>query len=297
VDENLSKLESVRPSSRNIFLVPGAGGGAEVYYAMARRLITGNVNVFVLHHDGVDNENEPFDDIVSIAEKYASQVLHHCMGETLIGGYCVGGLIAYELAIALHKRGFSSAKLVFLDTVLPVKNVALPSFDEKSFKSEFFKAICDTYSKTGEEFSARTFDDLSEAACVEYALSKMKLQKQPESDTWRGILRRRYQSEKAHILAMRGYWEPDAGGVIRKARKERAAMNFPLRVIETSETCNSKVPDGMTWEEIGFKGVLVERFEGRHITLLKEHESGIVRSLLACLEQDTCLPASDDLYT
>jgi thioesterase domain-containing protein len=147
-----------------VFLIPGGGGSTEIFHVLARHLAAENINVFALHYDGVDNENEPLDNLLSIAEKYALQVMQCCDGETVIAGYCIGGIIAYEMGKILHGNGVSQLKVAFIDTCVPQNAGMVPPFDPQKFKREFFKAIYETYSRTDGKMISHIFDDLSETS-------------------------------------------------------------------------------------------------------------------------------------
>ncbi|KAF0811649.1 hypothetical protein IGB42_03807 [Andreprevotia sp. IGB-42] len=275
VEDNLARLDSPHVAAHDIVLVPGAGGSAEVFNGIALSLPAGQANVFVLHHDGIDNEADPLGCFVAMAEKYAPQVLRHSTGRILLAGYCVGGLIAFEMAQVLQRLGVAESRLCFIDTAMVPADYTFQPFDEAYFKGEFFKAICDTYSRVGDAVSSHTFDGMPLEECVAFAVRRMDLHDPTEHAIWHAILRQRYLAEKYHALATRKYWidhhadgrkfgEPAGGG----------REPFMARIIESDEIgCMN------SWANSCFVGSVVDQFEGKHLAILKNHESDIANAL------------------
>lgn len=275
---NLSKL-SVQPlAARSVFLVPGGGGSADVFHGVARGLVGNAVNVFVLHHDGVDNELPAVRDIHAIAGVYAQQMLTHGTGDIALAGYCIGGIIAHEMAKILAESGQKLRGMLFIDTPVAKQEVST-GFDMERAKCEFFKAICDVHARDGVNLAAGDFSGLSEEACIELTISAMAGNAQTEAMLWKNIFRRRYQAEIAHLLAIHGYWAH--GGAVAMRREvfidEIARADYPLRIFNTSES------NATSWSPntgLSRTNVIAEVVEGRHVTVLQDHADSIVRALL-----------------
>ncbi|WP_035057026.1 non-ribosomal peptide synthetase [Andreprevotia chitinilytica] len=280
VDNNIAKLDSPHTATHDIFFIPGAGGSAEVFNGVARSVAAEHANVFVFHHDGIDNEEDPLDSFAAMAEKYAPQVLRQRTGKIVLAGYCVGGLIGFELAQALQRLGFAESMLCFIDTAIVSAEHTFEAFDEHYFKSEFFKAICDTYSKIGEAITARKFDDMPLEACVEFAVERMALHSPHEHDIWRTILRQRYLAEKYHALATRQYWADHHENGLRFGElPDRTPVHFPAKRIESAEISKAN-----GWGATVFEHSASDTFDGLHLAILKNHGAGIAKSLIEFIE-------------
>ncbi|WP_084090063.1 phosphopantetheine-binding protein [Andreprevotia lacus] len=279
VDDNIAKLDSPHTASHDIFFIPGAGGSAEVFNQVARSVPPDQANVFVFHHDGIDNEADPVDDFVVMAARYAPQILRHCSGKIVLAGYCVGGLIAYELAKALQKLGFDQVMLGFIDTGIVPAGYEFPPFDEAYFKSEFFKAICDTYSKVGEPLTARTFDNMPLENCINLATSRMNLHSPHEQEIWHTILRQRYLAEKYHAHAMRQYW---ADHPVQTCPFGVSA-DFHMSPLAARRMESTEIHGDNHWGNTAFANSPIEVFEGRHLDILRHHPAGVAKSLIALI--------------
>ena len=58
-------------------------------------------------------------DIKTLAASYVEELVAHARGPYLLGGYSVGGAIAFEMARQLEARGESVARLILFDTYFP----------------------------------------------------------------------------------------------------------------------------------------------------------------------------------
>lgn len=273
---NLSRLAPLPDPTRSIFLMPGGGGSAEVFHGVARSLVEQGARVYVLHHDGVDNESTPAAGIVEMARCYAEQILPFCSaGPVAFAGYCIGGVIAHEMGKLLSNYGVTPRGMLFVDTPLPKPNVNAP-FDAGHARSEFFKAICDVHAVQETSIEAADFKGLDLDACIALTISAMGEQAMAEARLWESIFQRRYDAEIAHLTAIHAYWA--AGGVDRFA-DELGQVPWHLAMLNTSESHASCWPG-----KAGPVSARVDVVEGRHVTVLQEHAAAVSRLLLDCFE-------------
>ena len=273
---NLSRLAPPPDAARSIFLIPGGGGSAEVFHGVARALVEQGAHVYVLHHDGVDNESPPAAAIAEMARCYAEQILPYCgAGLVAFAGYCIGGVIAHEIGKLLSDRGVAPRGMLFVDTPLPKPNADAP-FDAANARSEFFKAICDVHAMQGAGIEAASFKGLDLDACIALTISAMGERAMAEARLWESIFRRRYEAEIAHLTAIHAYWA--AGGTGRFAG-ELAHAPWRLAMFNTSESHATCWPG-----EAGPVSARVSVVEGRHVTVLQEHAGAVSRLLLECFE-------------
>jgi amino acid adenylation domain-containing protein len=99
-----------------LFLVHGAGGNVLLYRALANRLAP-DYPVYGLQSQGLDGESEPLRTIEAMADHYMREIREvQPYGPYLLGGYCLGGTVAYEMAQRLLAGGERVYGVVMLDT-------------------------------------------------------------------------------------------------------------------------------------------------------------------------------------
>lgn len=118
VEAGWSCLVPIQPrgNKRPLFLVHGAGGNVLLYQALARHLAP-DYPLYGLQSQGLDAKTPPLDNLEDMAKLYLKEIRTiQPRGPYLLGGYCMGGTIAYEIAQMLLKSGESTDLLAMLDT-------------------------------------------------------------------------------------------------------------------------------------------------------------------------------------
>src|SRR5439155_1105218 len=101
------------------FCVHGFGGGVIGYGALAQQLGPERP-FFGLQARGVDGEAEPDDSIPAMAARYMEALRAvQPRGPYRLGGYCFGGVVAYEMACQLQAQGERVALLAVLAGYAP----------------------------------------------------------------------------------------------------------------------------------------------------------------------------------
>jgi acyl carrier protein len=113
-----STLVPIHPggSKPPLFLVHGAGGNVLLYRQLVKHLGS-DQPVYGLQAKGLDG-NEPFHTrLEDMAAEYISEIQKlQPDGPYYLGGYCMGGTIAYEIARQLDKKGCQIALVAMFDT-------------------------------------------------------------------------------------------------------------------------------------------------------------------------------------
>jgi amino acid adenylation domain-containing protein/natural product biosynthesis luciferase-like monooxygenase protein len=105
--------EGSRP---RFFCVHGAGGNVLLYRDLANSLGT-DYPFYGLQSQGLDGKAPPLTTIEAMAEKYLGEIREiQPEGPYCLGGYCLGGTIAYEIAQRLRADGDKVAFVALLDT-------------------------------------------------------------------------------------------------------------------------------------------------------------------------------------
>ena len=113
-----SSLVPIQPNGTKprIFCVHGAGGNVILYRPLAQRLGP-DFPIYGLHSQGLDGKTAPLQTIEAMAALYVSEIQRlQPHGPYCLGGYCMGGTIALEMARLLIARGEEVALLALFDT-------------------------------------------------------------------------------------------------------------------------------------------------------------------------------------
>jgi len=98
------------------FCVHGAGGNVLLYRELARHMAP-DVRFYGLQARGLDGHSASQTKIEDMAELYLSEILAvQPHGPYFVGGYCMGGNIAYEIAQLLARQGKAVGLVAMLDT-------------------------------------------------------------------------------------------------------------------------------------------------------------------------------------
>ncbi|MBK9992039.1 MAG: amino acid adenylation domain-containing protein, partial [Verrucomicrobia bacterium] len=99
-----------------LYLVHGAGGNILLYRELARELMP-DIKVFGFQSQGLDGQTSLLTTVDQMARHYTDELLHHQpQGPYFLGGYCMGGIVAYEMARLLRASGHSVGPVAMLDS-------------------------------------------------------------------------------------------------------------------------------------------------------------------------------------
>lgn len=115
-----------RGSRPPLFLIAGVGGHVFTFHKFAR-LLGPDQPSYGVKAIGVDGSREPPNRLEEIATRYLDEILTvRPRGPYFVGGYSIGALIAYELAVQMQRRGLSVGPLIVFDRPAPGHPVPLP---------------------------------------------------------------------------------------------------------------------------------------------------------------------------
>ncbi|HEY9226841.1 MAG TPA: alpha/beta fold hydrolase, partial [Gemmatimonadaceae bacterium] len=120
-DEALSLAVRIRSGGDRppLFLVPGLNGNVIGYESLANAL-PADVPVYGLRSLGLNGEAEPLTDVESIAARFLEEVRRvQPHGPYFLSGFCIGGIIAYEMAQWLVAAGEHVELLALVGTWPP----------------------------------------------------------------------------------------------------------------------------------------------------------------------------------
>jgi amino acid adenylation domain-containing protein len=245
----------IQGARRPFFLVAGGfGGEAEllVYASLARRMRAGRP-IYGLRTRGIDTLTDPGPSVEAMAAEHIDAVRRvRPDGPYLIGGSCVGGIVAFEMAHQLHSAGQSVAGLVLVDSHLPT-HVRLV----RSRLRSFWRADL--------EPSLRRCT--SPAAARQVSLEWGRRLFAPSAEQQHGRLQSRIGRMYLRRIA-RYRLRPYPGRVV-------------LLLADDSETSGR----WQGWRDVALGGVDVRRVPGDHQSHLREHAPATAACLDECLEE------------
>ncbi|MGA3164142.1 MAG: amino acid adenylation domain-containing protein [Verrucomicrobiota bacterium] len=129
-----SSLVPLQPggSKRSLFLVHPAGGHVFPYIHLAQ-LLGSDQPCYGLQARGLENGQDPHSRIEDMAAWYiqALQTVQPT-GPYLLGGWSMGGVVAFEMAQQLHSQGQQVALLALLDGRIPTPDETFPEEDAEA---------------------------------------------------------------------------------------------------------------------------------------------------------------------
>jgi thioesterase domain-containing protein/acyl carrier protein len=137
---SLVEIQRGRDGQRPFFCVHPSGGNVLCYVDLARRL--GEEQTFYgLQSRGIDGADTPLDSVEAMARRYVGEILEaRPTGPYLLGGWSMGGIIAYEMARQLTDEHRREVKLVaLLDSWIPT--TALATRDDAALLLHFLNEI------------------------------------------------------------------------------------------------------------------------------------------------------------
>jgi amino acid adenylation domain-containing protein len=111
-------LAPIRPAEGKprFYLVHGAGGNILLYRELAQALGP-EISIYGFQSLGLDHETKPLERIEEMAARYVDELrAFQPSGPYHIGGYCMGGAVAYEMARLLSKAGQKVGLVALLDS-------------------------------------------------------------------------------------------------------------------------------------------------------------------------------------
>lgn len=157
------------------FCVHGAGGTVLIYRELAQRLGP-DQPFYGLQSVGLDASCPPLARIEDMAAAYAKEIRKkQPHGPYFLGGYCMGGTVAFEIAQQLQSQGERVALLALFDTV-DWSRISPPSVWDKSYH-DLERLI----------FHAANFFRLDRAGKSQFLREKMEILRN-RLPVWRGMI-------------------------------------------------------------------------------------------------------------
>lgn len=268
--EPQSSLVAIQPegSKRPLFLVHPAGGHVFPYVQLAHALGP-DQPCYGLQARGLENGHDPYTRIEDMAACYIEALRTvQREGPYLLGGWSMGGVIAFEMAQQLHAQGQRVALLALLDARIPTPD---EQFTEEDFEAKllldsvrYFGLSLDS----GESLARLPQDELFTRVLEQAKSASLVPQEIEVSQAQRFV-----QLLKSDFRATQDY-------VLRR---------YPSHVTlfkASEELAGTSSDPTLGWSEWAAGGVEVHVVPGNHATMVyKPHVAVLAEKLKVCLSQ------------
>jgi amino acid adenylation domain-containing protein len=270
-------LVAIQPggNKRPLFLVHPAGGHVFPYVHLAQ-FMDSDQPCYGLQARGLEDGEDPHARIEDMAAYYiqALQTLQPT-GPYRLGGWSMGGVVAFEMAQQLHAQGQRVALLALLDGRIPTPDETFPEDD-----SEAISLV--------ERYFGISFGPMESLAQL------------PKDEQLGFVL----ELAKSAGLVPAELGVSQARRFVEHVRSDlRAAQNYGLRLypgritfFKASETLAGTTADPtLGWSEWASGGVEVHIVPGNHANLMYEpHVEVLAKKLTACLNQAQSAEAEEN---
>jgi amino acid adenylation domain-containing protein len=254
--QQLPSLVPIQSSGSNkpFFLVPGGNGGEEIllFYPKLVYLLGQQQPVYSFRARGWDGIQTPHPTVEAMAADYITEMRSiQPDGPYLLGGDCVGGTIALEMAQQLIANGQEVGLLVLIDTVLPTVRRELTYYIEQFFQ----------------------------IPRIQYHLSKLRLRSRREYLAYffdrASTVKEKFTKNRYHVTKVGWNYE-------RITHHYRAQVYDGVITFLTSEsfTAARKVQE---WNHLTTGGLNVHQLAGNHDSYLGENVETTAEKLRICL--------------
>ncbi|MBW4611013.1 MAG: SDR family oxidoreductase [Hassallia sp. WJT32-NPBG1] len=272
--QDWSPLVKIQPygSQRPFFCVHPADGNIFCYVELAQLLGT-NRPFYGLQASGIDGKRQPYTQIADMANHYIEALRTvQPQGPYLLGGWSLGGVVAFEMAQQLQQQGEQVALLALLDSWVPNFNNKSPGYDDVELLAQF---AWDLGSMFGKDLSG-LYDNLRQLPADEqlnYVFEQLRLLKLVSLDTRIQQVRDRLEVYKSNVRAAHSYLPQvyPQGMTLFEAKEQM--------LVENGDNPTSG------WKDLAAQGVEIYTIPGNHYTILrKPHIQDLAEKLKACLD-------------
>ena len=263
------------------YCIHGIGGGVLGYRDLVNQLDNEHP-VYGLQSIALEDPETSDGSIESMATRYISAIRSiQPKGPYRIGGYCFGGVVAYEMARQLEREGEKVSLLAILEGYVPyARNIQASSLERlpifvkhipawiKDYASmspgEVFSRVRSTWNRIRAKIQGR--QDLQQRVRVEEIL-EMDLSKVPD---------RSVELTQAHSRAFHQYKPGTYGGTVTLFRARHRSLN---------EVVFGSLDQTMGWDGLAQGGVEVRMVDGFHRNIhLPPYLHSLASELNQCLK-------------
>jgi len=278
----LSPLVTLRETGNMtpLYLVHPAGGGVMPYYDLARHFGPDR-KIYGLQFQGFTNRGRDYVPVEEMAAHYIKAIQKaQPQGPYLLGGWSLGGTIAFEMAKQLQSQGQSIPKTLILDMRAPIKTTRVGSVS----KSETDALV--TLGKKLEVYTGRQFqvseeslEGLSQDEQLDYFVAQMKARNMIPEEVDAAWLRAFLEIYENNVNAVQAYTPGVySGSVILFRGKD----GLPEVEQEYPEIYSD---EALGWRSVVSGEVTVHQVPGNHLSMISaQNVQLLARSMRESIE-------------
>jgi acyl-CoA synthetase (AMP-forming)/AMP-acid ligase II/thioesterase domain-containing protein/acyl carrier protein/NAD(P)-dependent dehydrogenase (short-subunit alcohol dehydrogenase family) len=272
-------------SSTPLFFAPG-GGAIDVDILMYGPLfqnLSEAQSVYVLEARSFNSSGDRYSRLEDMAKDYADRIQAvQPVGPYFLGGECIGGILALEIARQLQAKGEKIALVAMLDTGVPEKNTEYIHRLRNKYKfirgklGHFFRRIRKTIGLYPVQSTVNTSisfsGQLSLESAQELALQGRKSHNQKELNFRR-------------MLIFFHHIRPYEGRITLLINEARYAERYTGKAGPEWTDRRYKNDPSLGWKKIVTKGVDVQVVPGNHDTYIRDFAKNTAEILQSCLDR------------
>jgi thioesterase domain-containing protein len=279
---NWSSLVPIHPSgSRRPFFCVHPIGGNVVNYIHLARYLDPEQPFYGLQAKGLYGQQEPHTQIEEMAASYIEAMYAvQSEGPYMLGGWSMGGIVAFEMANQLQKKGHKVALLAIIDSALPnyINKNYQSNIDEISILKYFALTLGGSVGKNL-LVSYDSLKNLSYDERVNYILEQAKMNAVLPADVGLTQILPLIKVFTANVLAALNY--------VPQFYSDRAILFLAQDVLD--ELLDLHDPK-LGWDELTAKPVEMYTLPGNHYTIMtKPYVQNLAERLSCCLEKAQAL--------
>jgi thioesterase domain-containing protein len=267
-----------RGAGRPFFCVHAVGGTVFSYAALARS-VGESRPFYALQAEGIEGGQSPRSDLKEMAARYVEAVRAvQPTGPYLLGGWSMGGSVAFEMAQQLEATGSKVALLVLFDSRAP-KGLPPAAEDHAALLRHFAQDI----GFWSDQHTLEVLTHLQPAEQLVYIMAQAKLANLAPPDLNFTQFRRLFNVFKTNLRAVRAYEpQPYAGRItlIKAAEAPGGRTGGTDRLkslarrlkglVSGNGTADAAPDETFGWSRLAEGGVEVRTVPGSHYTMLRE---------------------------
>jgi thioesterase domain-containing protein len=284
-----------RGERRPLFCMHPGHGSVSSYLALARYLGP-DQPFFGLQAQDLDRDGDPYLSVEELATRYLEEVteLLPC-GPYLLAGWSFGGLVAFEMAQQLRRRGEKVAGLALIDTRTPMSNARLVQLDPEIMKSYILLEQAKSIAKISARDLPLVPEDLLGLDLhqqLDIIMKSLDLQSHLSEEMDVATVRRYLELRLARFQAIRNYIPLPYDGRITLFRAADVYTDTALGEAAEIFTEAAHNPT-YGWDEIASSAIDLRPVPGDHETIIREpHVRELASALRGFLDE---LAAAEDL--
>jgi len=276
-DSNVLLPLQTKGNQPPLFLVHPAGGYGLSYSVLAHTLGQ-NQPLYALQSRGLDGKQQPLNTIEAMASTYIKAIREILpVGPYFIGGYSLGGLIAFEMVSQLETAGEQVANLLIIDTHPPLAHSEIETQpDDEVALLVFIVEQIGLYFNTAIKISYDQLVVMNEAQRLEYVLQILQHHQLIAPNSGKNLITGLVNVYKANLQASHLYHPQQIKASISLFKTPTLAEHFPK-------------DSTLGWGKLTSGKMQVHTVPGNHESLLQEPHvqklSAVIQEVLQASSQ------------